>query len=123
MQSGLFDLNVGTLLHTYPGDRIEFTFENTVPETEWEDIVIIWALTFKVELIAIEEGIDTIMQDLTALVRYEGNEYPVTIRKVERSFTRNPQSTDPDDINPVDTKHACVRFGKILREEILMQIL
>ena len=41
MQSGLFDLNVGTLLHTYPGDRIEFTFENTVPETEWEDIVII----------------------------------------------------------------------------------
>ena len=56
-------------------------------------------------------------------MRYEEREYPVHLTDVERTFTRTPKEDDPDDINPVNTKHACVHFGKILREEILMQVL
>ena len=80
-------------------------------------------LTFRVELIAIDEGIDTILRDLRALVRYEEREYSIHLTDVERTFTRIPKIDDPDDINPVNTKHACIHFGKILREEILMQVL
>lgn len=75
------------------------------------------------ELIAIENGVDAIMRNLQAIVSYEGSRYSIDIPEVERTFVKSYEPDMPDDINPINMKHATIDFGKVLREEILMQIL
>ena len=119
----MFDVSVWSLLHTHPGDSIQLEFSNEVPSETWDDLEIIWPLSFRVDLIAIESGVDAIIEDLECIVKYEGRDWEVTIDSVERTFVKIPEPNLPDDINPIDMKHATIPLGKVLREEILMQIL
>lgn len=119
----MFDISVWPLLNTYPGDRIELAFSQEVPADTWEDLKIIGPLSFSVELIALENGVDAIIQDLSCRAEYEGCETGIEISSVERTFSKVHDPLLPDDINPIDLKHSTIPFGKILREEILMQIM
>lgn len=74
-------------------------------------------------MIAIDGGVDLIIKDLTGLFVYEALPYEVEISDAERTFMKEWNESLPDDINPINLKHATVDLGKVLREEILMQIL
>ncbi len=118
-----FDINVWPLLNTHSGERIHFEFEDEVLESEWEDLVIQGKLIFAIDIIAIEDGVDVIIKNCSCTALYEGNSYHVKIPAVERTFVKNYSTSLPDDINPINLKHASINLGKVLREEILMQIL
>lgn len=119
----LFDMNVWPLLQTHSGERIHFHFEDEVEEHEWEDLVVLGKLIFDVDLIAINGGVDVIIKNLSGKVLYETYEYDVEIKSVERTFMKEYTEALPDDINPINVKWATINLGKVLREELLMQVL
>jgi hypothetical protein len=119
----MFDVSVWSLLHTHPGDSIQLEFSSEVTPGTWEDLEIVWLLSFKVQLIALENGVDAILEELDCIAKYEWRDWEVSIDSIERTFVKIPEPNLPDDINPIDMKHATIPLGKVLREEILMQIL
>ncbi|MDD2745182.1 MAG: hypothetical protein PHU93_01470 [Candidatus Gracilibacteria bacterium] len=119
----LFDMNVGPLLQTHSGERIHFHFEDEVEEHEWEDLVVLGKLIFDIDLIAVDGGVDAIIKNLSGKVLYETYEYDVEIKSVERTFMKEYSESLPDDINPINIKGATINLGKVLREELLMQVL
>lgn len=86
-------------------------------------MVILGKLIFDVDLIGIDGGVEAIIKNLACKIVYETYEYDVEISYVERTFMKELSDSIPDDINPVDVKRASINLGKVLREELLMQIL
>lgn len=110
-------------MNTHSGEHINLHFEDEVIDSGWEDLEVEGLLVFDIELIAIDGGVDIILKNLSCIAIYEGNSYEVEIRNVERTFLKECSETMPDDINPINMKSASINLGKVLREEILMQIL
>lgn len=119
----MFEVSVWSLLHTHPGDSIQLEFSNSIEKHVWEDLEIIGPLAFNLNLIALENGVDAIIEDLKCIAHYEGSDWEISIDSVERTFVKTPEENLPDDINLIDMKHSTIPLGKVLREEILMQIL
>jgi len=83
----------------------------------------------KIKLIAIDSGIELLIQQLKAKVEYDKVVYDVdfessdTLEAIDRQFTTEYDPLAPDDIKMIDTKNSTIDLKEIIREEILLQIM
>lgn len=83
------------------------------------DIELIKPLSFEIEIIALDDGVEIVFENLTTTVVYEGRNYPITIGNFSRTFkTHIDPLLDPDDIRPIE--NTIVDLSGVLREEIIM---
>ena len=89
----------------------------------YEDLRILGPLKFTLTLIAIEDGVEAIIRGFDAKVEYEGNPSEVHIAEVARTFKKTYDPLAPDDVGFIDPKSSTIDLAKVIREEILIQIL
>jgi hypothetical protein len=116
----MFTLSVGHLLESYTGDSETLDFSGDVLPATFADIETLSPLSFRLTMISLDDGLETIVEDLDVKVRYEGNVHSVAIPRFERTFKMEADPLAPDDVKLVNKKHSTIDFGEVLREEIIM---
>lgn len=117
----MFELNVADLLASYPGDSRELAFEGEVIPGYYSDIAFIGPLRFTIKIIALDDGVEVLFEQLAADVRYEDEIHTVCLSDVSRTFKETYDPIAPDDIKFVE--HGQIDLKEVLYEEILMAIL
>ena len=118
----MFDINIWPLLDTFTGDSLSFQFEGEVPSDTFPDIQILGVLRFTLTLIATDTGIEAILRGFEGKALYEGKEEKFSMGQIERTFNRVYDPLAPDDIGTIDMKNATIDLGKVIREEIIMDL-
>lgn len=119
----MFEINVGSLLESYTGDSQTLAFEGPVLPNLYEDLVIEGDLQFTLTIIAIDDGVEAIVKNLTCLATYEDMTYDIEIEQFDRMFKLTPDPLAPDDVGFINTKNSTIDLGKVIREEILISII
>jgi hypothetical protein len=83
-----------------------------------EDVRFLKSLEFTVEIIAIDDGISVIFENLDTSVEYEGQPHDIHISKFERNFKIHLDPLEPDDIRLIED--SAIDLGPVIREEIIM---
>ena len=117
------------MLASYTGDNQELAFDGPVYDGYYEDITFLSNLQLKIRLISIDEGIEVLISELRALIRYEGMDHQVDFQSsdkidaIARRFVTTYDPLNPDDIKMVDKKNSTIDLKDVIREEILLQIM
>ncbi len=86
-----------------------------------EDISFRKPLEFTLQIIALDEGVSVIFENLKTEVSYEEKIYTVNIGNFERTWKKNiDPETDDDDIRQLDTRNMTIDLAPVIREEIVM---
>jgi uncharacterized metal-binding protein YceD (DUF177 family) len=117
----MFELNVADLLASYPGDSRELAFEGEVIPGYYPDLAFTKPLSFQIKLIALDNGIEVVLESLQAEVEYEGDTHLVSLSDISRTFQESFDPLAPDDIKFIEKGH--IDLKEILYEEILLAIL
>ena len=118
----MFQINVWDLLSSYTGDSKELEFEGEVMSGYYEDIVFTKPLSFRIKLIALDDGIEAIFETIDTEVEHEGLSREVHIENVARTFKEWFDPLAPDDIKFIESKNKTIDFKDVLREEILISL-
>jgi hypothetical protein len=116
----MFEINVGHLLESYSGDTETLEFSGDVLPGTFTDIETLSPLSFRLTLIALDDGVEAIVEDMDVKVKYEGDIRNVEIARFERTFKTNYDPLQPDDVKFVNKKNMSIDLGAVLREEIIM---
>lgn len=116
----MFEINVGMLLESYSGDSQSMEFSGEVLPGTFEDLEILSPLSFELQLIALDDGIEAVIRNLNAKVLYETVKHDVSVEEVSRTFKAEYDPLAPDDVRFVDKKRSSIDLGPVLREEIIM---
>ena len=86
-----------------------------------EDINFKKPLEFDLQLIATDDGVTVVFDNLKTEVLYEDKIHEVSIGNFERTWKKeiNPK-TDDDDIRQLDTRSMTIDLAPVIREEIVM---
>jgi uncharacterized metal-binding protein YceD (DUF177 family) len=86
-----------------------------------EDISFKKPLEFSLELIALDDGVSVIFQNLRTEVDYEEKIHTVNIGNFERTWKKSiDPKTDDDDIQQLDIHSMTIDLAPVIREEIIM---
>lgn len=95
-------------------------FSGEVLPGTFEDLELLSPLAFQLQLITLDDGIEAVIRNLSAKVRYETVKQDVAIAEVSRTFKTEFDPLAPDDVRFVDKKRSSIDLGPVLREEIIM---
>lgn len=86
-----------------------------------DDIVFKKPLEFTLVIVALDDGVSVIFENLDTEVQYEEKIHTVHIGKFERTWKRtiDPLSDD-DDVRWVNTRDMTIDLSPVIREEIIM---
>ena len=117
----MFTIPVGDILSSYTGDSKKFSFSGEVFDWYMEDIIFKQPLEFDLQLIATDDGVTVVFDNLKTEVLYEDKIHEVSIGNFERTWKKeiNPK-TDDDDIRQLDTRSMTIDLAPVIREEIVM---
>ncbi len=117
----MFKIPVGDILASYTGDSKKFSFSGEIFDGYMEDIVFKKPLEFKIELIALDDGVEAIFENLETQVLYEDKVHKVKIGNFERTWKKDiDPGFDGDDVYPIDIRSMTIDLAPVLREEIIM---
>jgi len=86
-----------------------------------EDIVFQKPLEFSLELIALDDGVGVIFDDLHTEVLYEDKTHVVDIGNFERTWKKDiDPRVDDDSIKQLDVRSMTIDLTPVIREEIIM---
>lgn len=114
----MFRISVADLLSSYSGDSKSFSFSGEIPDGYMEDLHFTAPLEFRIEIIALDDGVDVIFEQLSTTVIYEGKKHPISVEKFERQWKTRIDPLDPDDIRRIEADS--IDLTPVLREEIIM---
>ncbi|MBP8016703.1 hypothetical protein KAZ01_01725 [Candidatus Gracilibacteria bacterium] len=117
----MFEIPVGNLLNSYPGDSQELEFNGEVYDGFYEDLIFKSPLYLKLKLVNLDDGIMVIFDIIETEVEYEGNKKKIKIEKIEREFKEKFDTANPDDIKYININKSIIDLKDVIREEILMQ--
>ncbi len=123
LSMNLLSIPVGDLLDSHAGDTREYSFEGEIPEGYYDDLEFLSALSFRVRLISLDDGIEVIIDSLSARVRHEGGTKSISLSGIGRTYNRTYDPLAPDDVKTVNMKHHTIDLSEVVREEILISIL
>ncbi len=116
----MFEINVGALLESYSGDSQVLEFSGDVIPGTFEDVETLSPLSFELTLITLDDGIEAIIRNLSAKVRYETVKHEVAIDEVARTFKTEFDPLATDDVRFVNKKNMTIDLTPVLREELIM---
>lgn len=116
----MFSLSVSDLISSYSGDSKSFSFSWEIPDGYMSDIAFLKPLEFSIQIIAIDNGISVIFDELSTVVEYEKKKHSIHVSNFERIFRIHPDPLDADDVQPI--KNNMIDLSPVLREEIIMAI-
>ncbi|MDD5377397.1 MAG: hypothetical protein PHH16_04785 [Candidatus Gracilibacteria bacterium] len=117
----MFELNVADLLASYPGDSRELAFQGEVIPGYYPDLAFTSPLEFTVKLIALDDGIEVVFEELRTAVQYEGDTHVISLSDIARTFKEQYDPIAPDDVKFVEKGN--IDLKEVIYEEILMAIL
>ncbi len=117
----MFELNVADLLASYAGDSRELAFSGEVLPEYYPDIIFTKPLDFTIKLIALDDGVEVVFENLQAEVQYEDNTHIVSLSDISRTFKEQYDPLAPDDVKFVDKGN--IDLKEVIYEEILIAIL
>jgi len=117
----MFTIPVGDILSSYTWDSKKFSFSGEVFDGYMEDISFKKPLEFTLQIIALDEGVSVIFENLKTTVLYEEKIHTVNIGNFERTWKKyiDPE-TDDDDIKQLDVRSMTIDLAPVIREEIVM---
>lgn len=116
----MFEINVGILLESYSGDSQTLEFSGDVIPGTFEDVETLSPVSFELTLITLDDGIEAVIRNLNAKVRYETVVHDVEIDEVARTFKTEFDPLATDDVRFVNKKNMSIDLTPVLREEIIM---
>ena len=116
----MFELGVGHILESHSGDSETLDFEGDVIPGTFADIETLSPLFFRLTMISLDDGMETIVENLKVKVEYEGKTHEIEIPRFERTFRTDRDPLAPDDVKFVNKKNMTIDLGEVLREEIIM---
>ena len=119
----MFEIGVGDLLTSFPGDSKELRFCGPVYSGYFADVECVGDMELEMKLIATDAGITVILQKLKAEIVHEGKTHDVSLANVEREFREKFAPQNPDDIKYINTKNSTIDLKEVLREELIMATL
>lgn len=117
----MFTIPVWDLLASYSGDSKEFSFEWEVYDGYFEDIKFLSPLKFRIKIVSVDDGVMVLFSHFSTQVQYDGKKHTISINEFERHFKKDfDPISDPNDIQPIDTKNMSIDISAVIREEIIM---
>lgn len=117
----MFTLPVADILTSYTGDSKKFSFSGEVFDGYMEDIIFQWPLIFSIHIIALDDGVEVLFENLYAEVLYEEKQHSVKISNFARTWKKYiDPNTDDDDIWVIDSRAWTIDLTPVIREEIIM---
>lgn len=115
----MLKIPVGDLMMSYSGDNKNFSFSGEIYDGYMEDITFIAPLSFEIRIIALDDGVEVIFDDLTTSVVYEWVKHEIKIGNFERTFkTHIDPLIDGDDVQRVVGNQ--IDLAPVIREEIII---
>lgn len=117
----MFSIPVWDLLVSYSWDSKSFSFAGEVYDGYYDDISFSKPLNFQIRIVALDDGVEVIFDNLSTEVIYEDRKHPIQISGFERTFkTHLDPLEDPDDVRQIGNGGQTIDLGPIIREEIIM---
>lgn len=117
----MFVIPVWDLLMSYAWDSKSFSFSWEIYDGFYEDLFFLKPLDFQIRIIALDNGVEVIFENLSTEVTYENRKHSIQISWFERTFkTHIDPLEDADDVRPIENGGQSIDLGPILREEIIM---
>lgn len=117
----MFTVPVGDILSSYTWDSKNFSFSGEVFDGYMEDISFKKPLEFTLQIIALDDWVSVIFENLRTTVQYEWKIHPLNIGNFERTWKKNiDPMTDDDSIRQLDTRSMTIDLAPVIREEIVM---
>ena len=117
----MFTIPVGDILSSYTWDSKSFSFSGEVFDGYMEDISFKKPLEFSLQIIALDDWVSVIFENLRTTVAYEGKTHQLNIGNFDRTWKKNiDPMIDDDSIRQLDTRSMTIDLGPVIREEIVM---
>lgn len=117
----MFTIPVGDILASYTWDSKKFSFSGEVFDGYMEDIRFKKPLEFMLQLVAIDDGVSVIFENLQTEVIFEDKQHVVNIWNFERTWKKTiDPKIDDDDIKQLDIRSMTIDLAPVIREEIIM---
>lgn len=117
----MFVISIADILSSYTGDSKKFSFSGDIFDGYMEDITFTSPLQFDIQLIALDDGVEVIFDQLSTTVIYEGKKHTISILGFARTWKKSIDAlTDDDDIRQIDMRGMAIDLTPVLREEIIM---
>jgi hypothetical protein len=117
----MFTIPVGDILSSYTWDSKKFSFSGEVFDGYMEDLSFHKPLEFTLQLVALDDWVSALFEDIRTEVEYEGKMHSIHIGGFDRTWKRSiDPTTDDDDIWQLDVRSMTIDLAPVIREEIIM---
>ncbi len=117
----MFTIPIGDILSSYTGDSKKFSFSGEVFDGCMEDIFFKKPLEFTLQILALDDWVSVVFENLRTEVLYDGKMHSIQIGNFDRTWKKIIDPLlDDDDIRKIDMRSMTIDLAPVIREEIIM---
>lgn len=118
----MLQINVADLLASYPGDSKLLEFDGEILPGYYEDIVFTKPLSFRIKLIALDDGVEVVFESLDTQIIHEETTHTIHLEDIARTFKQTYEPLLSDDIKFINPQGMTVDLHDVIREEMLISV-